>query len=66
MSPIAIGILVVPIERLSQKVATPGMIAPKATPSPIAKKIHSVSQRSKKESFFVPGAFIKINPSKKY
>jgi hypothetical protein len=50
MRPIAIGIEVVPILRLSKTVLMPGSIAPRAMPAAIARKIHCVRNLSRKES----------------
>ena len=41
--------MVVPTERLSTQAGRPGTRVPKATPRPMAAKIHAVSQRSRKD-----------------
>ncbi|MNQ03358.1 hypothetical protein D3C85_160580 [compost metagenome] len=45
----AMGMLVVPIDRLSIQPGNPGTTVPSSTPSAMAAKIHNVSQRSRKD-----------------
>jgi hypothetical protein len=51
MSPMAMGMLVVPDWKLLTNVAEPGTKCPIPTPAAIARKIQSVRKRSRKESF---------------
>ena len=53
ISPIAIGILVVPTWNWFQKSTTPGNTKPQPTPMNMARKIHSVKNLSRKESFLL-------------
>ena len=52
IKPIAIGIFVVPTETRSNASAIPGTAYPASTPIPIARKIQSVKNRSRKPSRF--------------
>jgi hypothetical protein len=47
MSPIAKGILVVPMATFDNNPSTLGIIFPRSTPTPMAKKIHRVRKRSR-------------------
>ena len=50
ISPMAMGMLVDPTDRLSSHAGRPGTTVPRSTPSAMATKIHRVSHRSRKES----------------
>jgi hypothetical protein len=51
MSPMAIGMFVVPVWKRLTKSAVDGTKCPMATPIAIARKIQSVRKRSRNESF---------------
>ena len=60
ISPMAIGILVVPTDILLMDVEKLGNAYPRAIPKPIAVKIHRVKLRSRKLSFFMGAIFANI------
>ena len=53
INPMAMGILVVPTWNWFQKSTTPGNTKPQPTPMNMARKIHSVKNLSRKESFLL-------------
>lgn len=56
----AIGILVVPLERLLQKSRNVGWPIPISTPANIARKIHNVRYLSRNLSLLFDGIIVKI------